>query len=41
MLTWLNGVVEILVDGLNVLVWWRVEDDDDGTEQTDGTAESA
>jgi hypothetical protein len=40
-LTWLNGIVEDLVDGLNVNIRRRMKDDDDGTNQADSAAEFA
>jgi len=35
-LTRLNRIVKDLVDGLNILIRWRMEDDDDRSNEADG-----
>lgn len=37
-LTWLESEVQNLVDGGNILVFWGVENDDQGSEQTQRTS---
>lgn len=39
--TWLDGIVQNLINRLNVLVWRRMQDDDDGAYQTSGAANLA
>lgn len=40
-LTWMDGIVQNLVDGLNFFIRWRVEDNDHGADQTNGAAQLA
>lgn len=39
--TWLKGIVKDFIDSLDRLVWRRMENDDNGTEQAHGTAQLA
>lgn len=39
-LTRLNGIMQNLVDGLNVFIWRRMKDDDDGADKTDCAAQT-
>lgn len=39
--TWLDGIVQNLIDRLDFLVGRGVQNDDDGTDQANGTAQLA
>lgn len=39
--TWLDGIVQNLIDGLDVLVRGGVQNNDDGADEANGTAQLA
>lgn len=39
--TWLDRIVQDLIDGLDFLVWRSVQNDDDGADKANGAAQLA